>query len=192
MLTYLGYGALTLLIAVLGVVALASRKPDTFHTARSRTIAAPPEQIFPLINDLRQMNTWNPFALRDPKSTGSYSTPSDGRGAYHDFAGPKSGSGRIAITASSPPSKIVMRLAMTKPMNADNDVTFTLDRTGDGATNVTWAMSGAQPLIGKCLGLFIDCDRMVAKEFEAGLENLKANVEGNRQVTGGTDKKVTT
>ncbi len=190
MITYFAYAALALLLAVVAIIALASRKPDTFRTVRSLSIAATPDQLFPLINDLREMNTWNPFALRDPGSKGSYSTPSAGHDAFHAFDGPKSGSGRISITELSPSTKILMRLVMNKPMKADNVVEFRLDRLSDGLTNVTWAMSGRQPLIGKCVGLFIDCDTMIGKEFETGLANLKAKVEDGRPVAAGTDKRI--
>ena len=54
-----------LLVVVAAIVALliyAATKPDTFRLQRSATITAPPDKVFALINDLRQFNTWNPFA----------------------------------------------------------------------------------------------------------------------------------
>jgi hypothetical protein len=39
---------------------------------------------------------------------------------------------------------------------------------------VTWAMDGQTPLLGKVVGLFINCDQMVGKDFEEGLANLRA------------------
>jgi len=38
-------------------------------------------------------------------------------------------------------------------------------------------MSGKQPLLGKLMSLFIDCDRMVGSQFEKGLASLKAIAE---------------
>jgi hypothetical protein len=38
-------------------------------------------------------------------------------------------------------------------------------------------MSGKQPLLGKLMSLFIDCDRMVGSQFEKGLGSLKAIAE---------------
>ena len=51
-----------------------------------------------------------------------------------------------------------------------------LEPKGDG-TVVTWAMHGPQPLIGKVVSLFIDCETIVGKSFEEGLANLKAITE---------------
>ncbi len=172
-----------LLAILVGVVAvMASRRPDTFRFARSVQIAARPEQLFPLIADLHHMNTWNPYALRETSGTGSYSGPGSGRGARYDFTGSKSGTGHIEILDAKPNTSVAMRLFMTKPFKADNQVEFTLKPEGPATvvtptTAVTWAMSGNQPLIAKIMTLFIDCEKMVGKDFDEGLANLKAIAE---------------
>jgi len=48
-----------LLVALLG---LAATKADTFRVQRTTRIQAPPEKIFPLINDLR---SWGWVTLRE-------------------------------------------------------------------------------------------------------------------------------
>ena len=176
MLEILGYIALGLIVVIGIVFAVASRRPDSFLTARTARIAAPPERLFPLINDLRQMNRWNPYALRDPSIAIKYGSSEAGRGAMYEFGGGKSGTGSLEIVDASPPSNVVMRLLMLKPFKADNTVRFTLQPQGP-ATEVTWAMSGRQPLLAKVMGLFINCDKMVGRDFEQGLANLKTIAE---------------
>jgi hypothetical protein len=39
-------------------------------------------------------------------------------------------------------------------------------------------MRGPSPYISKLMGLFFDMDRMIGKDFEAGLANLKTVAEG--------------
>ncbi len=165
-----------LAIGLMGVLVLASRKPDTFQVARTTRIDAPAEKIFPLINDLRAMNTWNTFSLRDPTSKTSYSGPMSGVGALHTFDGPKSGSGTIEIIATEAPQRVKMRLLMTKPIKADNVVTLTLTRAGP-ATDVTWAMEGPSPYLIKVMTLFFNHDAMLHSAFDAGLAKLKALAE---------------
>jgi hypothetical protein len=176
MLETLGVIALGFLVIAGVVLAIAATRPDAFQTARTARIGATPERLFPLINDLRQMSTWNPYALRDAGSTATYKGAPSGRGAMFEFAGPKSGSGSIEIVDSAPPSNVVMRLCMFKPFKADNTVRFTLEPEGP-ATNVTWAMSGRQPLLAKVMTMFIDCDKLMGRDFEKGLANLKAIAE---------------
>ncbi|HEY7741736.1 MAG TPA: SRPBCC family protein [Burkholderiales bacterium] len=164
-------------VLVAGVLLHAANKPDTFRVERSASIQAPPERIFPLIDDLRAFNTWNPFEKKDPNLKGRYSGPPSGKGAGYAFEGNKDvGTGSIEILESSSPSRVTMRLSMVEPFRVQNVVDFTLAPNG-GATKVTWAMQGPAPFLAKIIHVFIDMDRMVGKDFEAGLASLKAAVE---------------
>lgn len=168
-----------LLIAVLSSAAtallIAARRPDEFYAARSMDIKAPPSRLHGLISNLQEMNRWNPYALSETRGTGHYSGPEAGPGATYHFAG-SNGTGSLSVTDSTP-DKVRMRLHMTKPMKIDNRVEFTLRPAADHATEVTWAMSGRQSLIGKIFSLFIDCERMLARDFDRGLSSLKAIAE---------------
>ncbi len=59
--------ALVFVVLLAGFLILAAAKPDTFRVQRSACIKAPPEEIFPLINDVRSFNTCNPYEKKDPK-----------------------------------------------------------------------------------------------------------------------------
>jgi hypothetical protein len=61
-------------------------------------------------------------------------------------------------------------------MACDNRIEFRLIPKGD-ATEVTWSMSGVSSLMPKVFAMFIDCDKMMAKDFDEGLANLAAIVE---------------
>jgi hypothetical protein len=74
MLKVIGVIGVLLLVAAAVVLVLAAMKPDTFRVARSTSINAASQKIFPLINDLHQFNTWNPFEKKDP-GKGTYSGP---------------------------------------------------------------------------------------------------------------------
>jgi hypothetical protein len=170
------------LVAAAAVVLLlvAARKPDAFVIQRSASIAAAPEAIFPLISNLRNHRQWSPFD-QDPDGKRVYSGPDSGKGAALDFdAGRKNGVGRLEVLDAANPSRITMRLLMTKPMACDHVVEFTLQRNGTG-TDVTWAIRGRQPFFGKLMSTFIDCDKMCGGQFEKGLASLKAIAEGARQ-----------
>jgi hypothetical protein len=58
-------------------------------------------------------------------------------------------------------------------MRAENMAEFTLKEAG-GATDVTWAMTGASPFTSKVFDTLMNMDRMVGRDFEEGLANLKA------------------
>ena len=171
MLTILAYLLMAIVAAIALIAWLASRQPDDFSTSRSRRIAASADVLFPHINDLRRMNEWNPYALRETSGTATYSGAEQGPGARFDFAGPKSGTGHILIVDGVPNECVGLRLIMTKPFACDNRIDMTLKPLGT-ETEVTWTMSGRQPFMGKVMSVFIDCDKMVGKDFDAGLANL--------------------
>ncbi len=167
------------ILSVAGVLGYAATKPDTFHVARSISIKAPPERIFPLINDLNSNASWSPFE-KDPEMKRSFGEITAGKGATLAWDGNSEvGAGSIESTEAIAPSKVAMKLHMLRPMEAHNDVAFTLEPvSGAEATKVTWSMQGEQPFLGKIVAVFMDCDKMVGDEFDKGLANLKALAEG--------------
>ena len=163
-------------VMLVAVLAYAATKPDTFAIRRSATIAAPPERIFPMIDDLRAQSAWSPFE-KDPQMKRTHSGAARGQGAVYEWDGNRQvGAGRIAITESVPLSKVVLALNMFRPFKASNTVEFTLDRVGAG-TDVTWAMQGRQPYMAKVMTLFMDCEKMCGSQFEEGLTKLKILAE---------------
>jgi hypothetical protein len=164
------------LLAVAGVLLLAARLPDSFHVARSASIAAPAERIFPLINDLRQMNGWSPFVKRDPGLQGSYSGPASGPGASYRFEGKEAGSGTLHITEATAPMSVRMTLDMSAPLAARNNIHFSLVPDGQG-TRVTWTMEGGSPFVARVMDVLFNMDRMIGGAFEAGLADLKILAE---------------
>ena len=164
-------------LAIAGVLIAAATRSDTFRVQRSASIKAAPEKIFPLIDDLHRFNTWNPFAQQDPNLKGSYSGAASGESVAYTFAGNRSvGKGTIQIIESAPASRVTMTLHMLAPFETRNTVRFLLEPQGE-LTRVTWAMQGSVPYFAKIIHLFIDMDRMVGSEFDAGLASLKAIAE---------------
>ena len=169
-----------LVVAALGaLLVFASTRPDTFRVQRSTSIKASADKLFPLISNLRQFNTWNPYNKKDPAMQGSYRGPANGPGAAFDFQGNKDvGKGTIEIVELTPPGKVTMKLDMLEPFKGQNIIEFTLAPRGD-ATEVTWAMFGPSPYLAKLMGIFFSMDTMIGRDFEAGLADLKARAERN-------------
>ncbi len=169
--------AIVLAVAIAVVLVLAMTKPDSFSFQRSIAIKAPPESIFPVINDFHQWGSWSPYENKDPGMKRSYSGAPSGKGAVYGWEGDKNvGSGRMEIIESSPSSKIVIKLDFLKPFEAHNTAEFTMLPQG-GATNVTWRMHGPALFMSKLMQVFINLDTMIGKDFEAGLANLKKLTE---------------
>ena len=178
MLEVIAIVAVVLASAIAMVLILAATKPDTFTVQRAAVVKAPPEKLFPLINDFHQWGTWSPWENKDPGMKRTYSGTASGRGAVYAWDGNKNvGSGRMEILDASSPSKIVIKLDFLKPFEAHNTAEFTMLPQGDGATNISWVMHGPAPFISKMMQVFMNIDKMVGKDFEIGLSNLKKLTE---------------
>jgi uncharacterized protein YndB with AHSA1/START domain len=162
-------------IALLFVIILAGQ-PTEFTVARSLKMAAPPEKVFPHVNDLHLWREWSPWAKLDPNAKNSFEGAASGVGAAMAWAGNNQvGIGTMTITESQPSHLVRMRLDFEKPMRATNLAKFTFQPEG-GGTVVNWVMSGKSNLMMKSFGLFVNCDRLVGCQFEKGLANLAAVV----------------
>jgi hypothetical protein len=169
--------ALVVVVLVGGLLAFAATRPDAFRVQRATTIKASPEKIFPLIADFNRWGAWSPYEKKDPQMKRSFAGPASGKGAIYAWEGNKDvGQGRMEIAEAAAPSRVTLKLDFVKPFEAHNLVDFTLEPNGD-VTRVTWAMQGPMPFISKLITLFVDMDRMVGGDFEAGLASLKAVAE---------------
>ena len=169
--------AVILIVLIGALLIYAATKPDMFRVQRSASINASADKLFPLINDFHNWAPWSPYEKKDLAMKKSHSGAANGVGAVYAWEGNKEvGRGNVAITESLPPFKVAMDLNMIEPFEAHNRVEFTLEPHGN-VTTVTWAMNGPQPYVGKLMSVFMDCDKMIGEDFEAGLANLKTVAE---------------
>jgi hypothetical protein len=169
--------AVVLAVAIAIVLILAATKPARFSVQRATTVKAPPDAIFPLINDFHQWGSWSPYENKDPAMKRSYSGAESGKGAVYGWEGNKNvGSGRMEILDTSVPTKIVIKLDFFTPFEGHNTAEFTMLPQGD-ATNLTWLMHGPAPFMSKLMQVFMNIDNMIGKDFEVGLANLKKLTE---------------
>ena len=163
-------------IGILLIVVVAGQ-PGEFVVSRQITMAAPPDLVFPHINELRNWEAWNPWGSLDPNCKMTYEGPSAGAGASYSWSGNnKIGAGRNTITESRHNELVRFRLEFQKPMVATNTAEFTLRPNGEH-TVVTWTMSGERNVSGKLFGLLLNCDKMCGDQFDKGLAKIKSLVE---------------
>jgi uncharacterized protein YndB with AHSA1/START domain len=160
-------------LAIVALLAYAATRPDSFRLERQATIKAPPEKIYANLVDFNKWGAWSPWEKLDPQMKRTHSGAASGKGAAYAWAGDKVGAGSMEILEATPSSSVKIKLDFTKPFEAHNMVDFTLVPQGD-STQVTWAMYGPMAFINKLFGVFMSMDKMVGKDFEAGLGDLKA------------------
>lgn len=168
---------IVLVLAIVAILVLAAMKPDAFLLERSTTVNAPPDKVYPLIEDFKSWAKWSPWDAKDPAMKRTYSANTAGKGSTYGWEGNRDvGKGSMEITDASPPSRVAIKLAFVQPFEATNRVEFLLEPQGPG-TKVTWRMQGESPFMAKVFQVFKSMDAMVGPDFETGLANLKKAAE---------------
>jgi len=170
---------LLIVLAIVILLGIAATKPNSFRVERSVRIKAPTTTVFPYLNDFREWNNWSPWAKKDPAMQHSQSGSETGVGSIYEWSGNKEvGQGRMEITGATPASHIRIKLDFLKPFEAHNTAEFELRDVLD-ESEVTWILTGPNPFMAKIMSVFVSMDKMVGKDFEQGLNNLKALVEND-------------
>lgn len=169
----LGLSALVLILA-----AVALGLPAHVTVARSVVINAPEYAVYPYLNNLRRFQEWSPWVARDPEMKFTYSGPREGKGAKVEWVSgkPSIGTGSMQIVQTEPSRSV----DLTANINGlEGDSSYELEPSGSGS-KVTWSFgypTGSSPFKRwKALML----DGFIGAEYRAGLEKLKALVEGDR------------
>lgn len=166
------------ILAVLGVallllVGVIAMQPSEFTIKRSTTVNAPAAVVSAQVADFKAWGAWSPWEKLDPSQARTFSEPSAGLGANYHWKGNKDvGEGNMKITALKPNEQLVIALDFVEPFPASNVTTFDFAEA-NGATTVTWSMSGKNNFMSKAFGLVMNMDKMVGADFEKGLASLK-------------------
>ena len=163
------------LIVVLAIIA--GVKSPEYKISREISIIAPADKIFPHINNPKLGDVWMPWRESDPKVQIAYAGPEFGLGAKSTWTSEGSmGTGYAEIVESIDNQIVKTNLAYTKPMTMNQTAVLEL-KPMDQTTQVVWSVEGKNNFLFRLIGLFIDVDEIVGKDFEKGLSNLKKITE---------------
>lgn len=147
--------------------------PSRVQVVRTIEIAASPERLFPLVDDLRAFQRWSPWQA--PSMAVAFSGPQAGVGArmsWSDDGGAMSGS--QTITASEPPRWVVYGLDFGPGSAAEASMELEPAATG---TRLTWAFGYdiGYDIVGRYIGTLVK--GQVESKYGEGLGRLKALAE---------------
>ncbi|MEP2278918.1 SRPBCC family protein [Maribacter sp.] len=165
-------GVIVALVIILALIA-----PKSYQVSRSIELEQPPEQIWPHLKFLKKQQEWSPWARKDPDMELTF-TGIDGEvGATSHWNGNKEvGEGEQEITRIVEGERIEQDLRFLKPYKSQSDCYMNLESLVGNRSKVTWGFAGNNKFPMSIMMLFMSMDKMVGKDFEAGLENLKTNL----------------
>lgn len=161
------------LVIVVFLIVVATRPAD-YQVERKITISAPAAVIFSKLNDFRNWQEWSPWEKLDPKMKKAYEGPTSGVGAIYSWDGNKDvGKGKMTILESRLNEQVVIKLEFFEPWAATSTTTLSISPAEASSYHLTWRMNGHNNFIGKAFSLFMSMDKMIGKDFEKGLSQLK-------------------
>lgn len=167
-----------LVLIVIGVLLAASVQPKEFKIERSTTTTATKEEVYAVISDLSRFQEWSPWHKHDPNIQVTLTGAPGEVGATQSWEGNKDvGAGRMTITNVVPHERVDIKLDFFKPFESTSTTAWIIEDAGDHR-RIRWIMEGRNDkLIMRVMGLFMSMDKMVGKDFEAGLASLKQLLE---------------
>jgi effector-binding domain-containing protein len=168
----IGLAALLVLLVIGGLLL-----PSSAQVQRTTLVAAPAPAVFEVVNSFKRFNEWSPWYELDPAARYVYSGPEQGVGARFEWVSqkPELGSGSQEIVASVPNERVRAKLDFGSQGIAEAE--FTIVPAGEGS-EVTWSFEAqfGYDLLQRYFGLLYE--RWIGADYEKGLANLKALVEG--------------
>lgn len=168
-LKYLLYlvGALVLIGVILGIVG-----PKSYDVHRSAIVSGTPEQVWPYVSSLKNMQLWSPWAEKDTAMAVEYSGTDGAVGSSVHWSGNKDvGVGSQTIAVLEPNSYAETKLMFEEPM-AGEATAYTRLADTTGGTFVTWGIKGENGFVGRIFASLMNMDKMMAPDFERGLTKL--------------------
>ncbi len=166
------FAALVLLLLVLYLLA-----PSTYDVSRTMEIRVAPEAAFEYLKYLKHQDEWSPWGKKDPEMKKGFRGTDGTVGAVSTWDGNKQvGAGEQEITRIVPGQRIESVLRFLKPWKSTSDAYLEVE-PAPGGSLVRWGFRGSSGFPMRIMMLFMSMDKMVGKDFEEGLSNLKARLE---------------
>jgi uncharacterized protein YndB with AHSA1/START domain len=165
-----GLVALAVLLLAIGLLL-----PRHFRVERAANINAPAEKVYALLADPREWKRWTVWNQRDPAMKIDYSGPASGAGARWAWQSKTEGNGAMEFTEVLPNQRIGYTLSF--PDFGMQSAGVVAIAPASAGVRVSWTNEGELGVnpVNRWFGLFMD--RMVGKDFDAGLANLKRIAE---------------
>jgi effector-binding domain-containing protein len=147
-----------------------------FNVARSIVINASPAQVYNEINDFRKWPEWSPWANRDKKMVNTYLGNPGQIGHKNTWESKSEGNGSQEIIEVKENELIKSKL-LFNDFDGETFTSFILKPEGQN-TQVSWTMDGSEfPFLARGIMFLMGGNKMIEKDYDEGLANLKKVVE---------------
>jgi hypothetical protein len=171
-------GFLILGIIVLVLISAAIVKKQ-YSVEREVSINKPKQFVFDFVKLLKNQNQFSVWAKIDPNMKVDF-RGTDGTVGFvsaWDSDVKEAGQGEQEITKIEEGVKIDYEIRFMKPRKSESNAFLSFISLNDSTTNVKWNINGTFPYPMNLMLAFMNMDKMLGKDLEGGLNNLKALLE---------------
>lgn len=168
---------IAIIIALPLVIALFVKK--NYALERSITINKPVSEVFDFARHLKNEDKYSVWVQADPNMKREFSGV-DGTVGFTsawDSANKSVGKGTQTIVNIVANERVDKKLHFIKPFEGLADAYMATSAQGANATKVAWGMSSSMKYPMNFMLLFMNMDKMLGKDMETGLSNMKNVLE---------------
>lgn len=171
-------------VAIL-VFALALYEPTDITITRSILIKAPKQMVFDQFVQFKNWPHWSPWNRLDSSMKTTYYGTDGMPGSGYKWVGDenKVGSGEMKNDGVQGTS-MDYELHIFKPMAMDATGTIKVVDTTNGMVKASWSLKKYTPMPFNAMCMFVDFDKILGKDFEDGLNNLKNYIDSSNKSHG--------
>ena len=178
---FIKFMAVVLAIFALAVIVLGIIEPKDVVVTRSVLIKAPKDVVFDQMVHYKNWPNWSPWNKMDSTMKMTYYGTDGEVGSGYKWKGSdKTGAGEMNTTAVEG-TIMSFDITFTEPYESKAKGTLKAVDTA-GMTKATWSFSTHTPFPMNMANAFVNMDKLLGGDFEDGLKNMKAYVEGKNPV----------
>jgi uncharacterized membrane protein len=174
---------LIVLFVIIGIIVLALVTAlfvkKEYAVEKEVVINKPKAEVFSYILQLKNQDNFSVWTKIDPAMKKEY-RGTDGTVGFvsaWDSENKNAGKGEQEITKISDGNRIDYELRFIKPFKSTSEAYMVTEKSSDSQTRVKWGFTGKMNYPMNLMLLFMDMNKMIGKDFENGLNNLKTLLE---------------
>ncbi len=171
-----------ILIIIIVIVAipfiLAAFVKNEYTIEKEITINKPVQDVYNYVRMLKNQDKYNKWVMADPNMKKEF-TGTDGTVGFvyaWDSKG-RGGKGEQEIVKLLEDKRVDYELRFEKPFKATSASWITTEPSGSNQTKVGWVFKGGFVYMMKLIQVLFNVKKMMGRDMQAGLVNLKNNVE---------------
>jgi hypothetical protein len=156
--------------------------PKEYTLTRSTEINLPKDTVFDYVVLLRNQEQYGVWFKIDPDMKQEFRGTDGTVGfvAAWDSDHKEAGKGEQEIVAIIPGERVDHEIRFQKPFRTVAQAWITTEEANQGKTLVTWGLSGKMKYPINAMGLFMNMEKAIGKNYDQGLSELKRILEESK------------